>query len=87
MPLTREEISSIAHDAFAHDLLTEELYVKMASWSAADVEAYFESNGEVLPQSERPMISAKSSDYYELLGVPRNVVRVVPQTPPKSASC
>ena len=46
---TRDELTSLAHDHMAVDLLTDEAVVMMSSWSLAEAEAYFESGGSDTP--------------------------------------
>lgn len=51
---TRSELESLAHDHFASDLMKDDaLVTRMTTWTLVEAEAYLESNGSVLPESEK----------------------------------
>lgn len=57
MPLAREQLESIAMDAFATDVAFDaEL---MASWSISEATAFFESAGETVPDRSVPSFSSE----------------------------
>ena len=69
---TRDELTSLAHDHMAVDLLTDEAVVMMSSWSLAEAEAYFESGGSDTPSLHRSAtapttLNRPSSDKKRLL--------------------